>query len=418
MPLMNGYLIFILAVIIVSFVFDLIIELLNLKNISPKLPDEFTGYYDEERYKKSQLYTRENIITGLINKTIFEVIVLVFILGGGFNYIDQIARSYGFGTIITGLIFTGILVFSFQFLELPFDIYDTFVIENKYGFNKITIKTYILDLIKSIILALILGGIIYSCILWFFGKFETWAWLLCWAALIVFQLFLNFIAPVVIMPLFNKFIPLEDGELKNAVENYARSQNFKMKGLFKMDGSKRSTKSNAYFTGFGKFRRIVLFDTLIEKHSVDELVSILAHEMGHYKKKHIYINMLIGIITTGFLFFLLSLFINNAGLFEAFKMQNTSIYASLVFFGFLYAPVMEIISLFGNCLSRKHEYEADAFAVRTGNNPEAMISALKKLSSDNLSNLTPHPLMVFLKYTHPPVLKRIERIRGINRLQN
>jgi STE24 endopeptidase len=415
---MNGYLIFILAVIIISYILDLIIELLNLKNISPILPDEFKGYYDDERYKKSQLYTRENIITGIINKTFFEVIVLVFMLAGGFNYIDQIARSYGFGSIITGLIFTGILVFTFQFLELPFDIYDTFVIENKYGFNKTTIKTYILDLIKSIILALILGGVIYSCILWFFGKFETWAWFLCWAALIVFQLFLNFIAPVVIMPLFNKFIPLEDGELKNAVENYAHSQTFKMKGLFKMDGSKRSSKSNAYFTGFGKFRRIVLFDTLIEKHTVDELVSILAHEMGHYKKKHIYINMFIGIITTGFLFFLLSIFINNTGLFEAFKMQNTSIYASLIFFGFLYAPVMEIISLFGNCLSRRHEYEADAFAVRTGTNPEAMISALKKLSSDNLSNLTPHPLMVFLKYTHPPVLKRIERIREINRLQN
>jgi STE24 endopeptidase len=414
MPIMNGYLLFILVVIIISYFLDLIIELLNLKNLSPILPDEFKGHFDNERYKKSQLYTRENTITGLINKTFFEIIVLIFMLGGGFNFIDLIARGYGYGDIITGLIFTGILVFSFQIMELPFDIYDTFIIENKYGFNKTTAKTYVLDLIKSIILALIIGGIIYSCILWFFGKFETWAWFFCWIALIVFQLFLNFIAPVVIMPLFNKFIPLEEGELKNAVENYARSQNFKMKGLFKMDGSKRSTKSNAYFTGFGKFRRIVLFDTLIEKHTVDELVSILAHEMGHFKMKHIYKNMFIGIITTGFLFFLLSLFINNPGLFEAFKMKNTSIYASLLFFGFLYAPVMEIISLFGNCMSRKHEYEADAYAVRTVNHTEAMISALKKLSAENLSNLTPHPLMVFLKYTHPPVLKRIENIRKIS----
>ncbi len=412
---MNGYLIFILAVIIVSYILDFIIEFLNLKNISPQLPDEFKGTYDDERYKKSQLYLHENTIAGLINKTFFTVIVLVFILTGGFNYIDKFARSYGLGPIPTGLIFTGILVFAFQILELPFDIYDTFVIENKYGFNKTTIKTYILDLIKGIVLAIILGGVIYSCILWFFGKFETWAWLFCWAALIIFQLFLNFIAPVVIMPIFNKFIPLEEGELKNMIENYAHSQNFKMKGLFKMDGSKRSTKSNAYFTGFGKFRRIVLFDTLIEKHTVDELVSVLAHEMGHYKKKHIYKTMIIGIITSAFLFFLLSLFINNPGLFKAFRMQNTSIYASLVFFGFLYTPVMEIISLYGNCLSRKHEYEADAFAVKSGNNPEALISALKKLSADNLSNLTPHPLMVFLKYTHPPVLKRIERIREIMR---
>ncbi|MBN2400932.1 MAG: M48 family metallopeptidase [Spirochaetes bacterium] len=412
---MNGYLIFILAVIIVSYILDLIIEILNLKNISPQLPDEFKGTYDDDRYKKSQLYLRENTIAGLINKTFFTIIVLMFMLNGGFNFIDQIARGFGFGDIATGLIFTGILVLAFQILELPFDIYDTFVIENKYGFNKTTVKTYILDLIKGIVLGIILGGIIYTCILWFFGKFETWAWFFCWAALMIFQLFLNFIAPVVIMPIFNKFIPLQEGELKNAVENYARSQNFKMKGLFKMDGSKRSTKSNAYFTGFGKFRRIVLFDTLIEKHTVDELVSILAHEMGHFKKKHIYKTMIIGIITTGFLFFLLSLFINNPGLFEAFKMQNTSIYASLVFFGFLYTPVMEIISLYGNCLSRKHEYEADAFAVNTGSDPEALISALKNLSADNLSNLTPHPLMVFLKYTHPPVLKRIERIRKIIR---
>lgn len=228
-----------------------------------------------------------------------------------------------------------------------------------------------------------------------------------------FPAFLNFIAPVVIMPIFNKFVPLEDSELKSAVENYAHTQNFKMKGLFKMDGSRRSTKSNAYFSGFGKFRRIVLFDTLIEKHTVNELVSVLAHEMGHFKKKHIYKTMIIGIITTGLLFFILSFFINNPGLFKAFGMENTSIYASLLFFGFLYSPFMEIISLYGNCLSRKHEYEADAFAVSTVKDPEALISALKKLSADNLSNLTPHPLMVFLKYTHPPVLKRIERIRKI-----
>ena len=411
---MNGYLIFILAVIVVSFILDLIIELLNVKNISQQLPVEFKEIYDNERYEKSQLYLRENTIVGLINKTFFTLIVLIFILTGGFNYIDKIARGFGFGPIITGVIFTGILVFAFQILELPFDIYDTFVIEEKFGFNKITIKTYIVDIIKSLILMIIVGGFVYSSILWFFGKFETWAWLFCWIALMVFQLFLNFIAPVVIMPIFNKFVPLENGELKSTVENYAHSQKFKMKGLFKMDGSKRSTKSNAYFTGFGKFRRIVLFDTLIEKHTVKELVSILAHEMGHFKKKHIYKTMIIGIFTSGILFFLLSLFINNAGLFAAFKMENESIYASLVFFGFLYTPVMEIISLYGNCLSRKHEYEADAFAVNTVKEPEAMISALKKLSADNLSNLTPHPLMVFLKYTHPPVLERIKYIREIS----
>ncbi len=408
---MNGYLIFILIVIIGTYLLELIIELLNLKHISPELPAEFKDTYDEERYKKSQYYLRDNTVSGLVNKTFFTLVSLALILFGGFNFIDQLARSFSFGPIITGLIFTGILVIILQVLDIPFDLYDTFVIENRYGFNKTTLKTYILDMIKGALLGVILGGIVFVCILWFFDKFPVWAWLYSWIALTAFQLFISFIAPVVIMPIFNKFVPLDNEELVHAVKEYADSQNFKMKGLFKMDGSKRSTKSNAYFTGFGRFRRIVLFDTLIEKHTIDELVSILAHEMGHYKKNHILKTIIITILTTGVMFFLLSLFINNPGLFRAFSMENISIYASLVFFGFIYAPVSEIISILANCLSRKHEYEADAYAVKTGNKPESMISALKKLSVDNLSNLSPHPAMVFLKYSHPPVLKRIEEIR-------
>ncbi|HIJ21259.1 MAG TPA: M48 family metallopeptidase, partial [Deltaproteobacteria bacterium] len=235
----------------------------------------------------------------------------------------------------------------------------------------------------------------------------------CWIALTLFQLFLLFIAPVVIMPIFNKFVPLEEGELKTAIREYAEEQGFKMKGIFSMDGSKRSTKSNAFFTGFGRFRRIVLFDTLIEKHSVDELVSILAHEIGHYRKKHIFKSVLISILTTGLMFFILSLFINNKDLFAAFQMQETSIYASLFFFGFLYAPIETVVGILGNILSRRHEYEADAYAIKTTHKPQAMITALKKLSVDNLSNLTPHPLKVFLGYSHPPVLERIRAIDHI-----
>lgn len=229
------------------------------------------------------------------------------------------------------------------------------------------------------------------------------------------QIVLTFFAPVVILPLFNKFYPLEDGELKTAIENYARSQNFRMKGVFRMDASKRSTKTNAFFTGFGRFRRILLFDTLIEKHSVDELVSILAHEMGHYKKKHIFKSVLMSIMTTGLMFFLISFFINNKGLFSAFKMQTTSIYASLIFFAFLYAPINVVVSIFSKMLSRRREYEADAYAVGTYRKPGSMISALKKLTVENLANLTPHPLKVFLTYSHPPVLERIRAIRRMPR---
>jgi STE24 endopeptidase len=223
-----------------------------------------------------------------------------------------------------------------------------------------------------------------------------------------------FIAPAIIMPIFNKFIPLEEGELKQAIEAYARSQEFKLKGIFTMDGSKRSTKTNAFFTGFGGFRRIVLFDTLVKKHVVKELVSILAHEMGHYKKKHILKSIVISILTTGLMFCILSLFINNRELFAAFKMQETSVYASLLFFGFLYSPIQMVLSIFGNMLSRRHEYDADAYAVNTYKDPVAMIAALKKLSVENLSNLTPHPLKVFLSYSHPPILERIRAIRSIS----
>ena len=318
--------------------------------------------------------------------------------------------------ILTGLFFCGIILFGSSILEIPFSAYRTFVIEEKYGFNKTTPKTFMLDLIKGWIMMALIGGAVFACVLWIFGKAGNSAWLLCWAAVSAFFLFLTFVAPVVIMPLFNKFIPLEDGGLKTSLENYANEQSFKMKGLFKMDGSKRSTKSNAFFTGFGKYRRIVLFDTLIEKHTVDELVSVLAHEMGHYKKGHIFKSIMISILNTGLMLFVLSFFVRVPGLFEAFKMQNISVYAGILFFGFLYTPINMVVSVAANALSRKYEYEADSYAVTTYKKPEAMINALKKLSVDNLSNLTPHPLKVFLEYSHPPVLERIKAIKELNQL--
>ena len=221
-----------------------------------------------------------------------------------------------------------------------------------------------------------------------------------------------FVAPILIMPLFNKFIPLEEGDLKSTILDYAKKEQFSLKGLFTMDGSKRSTKSNAYFTGFGRFRRIVLFDTLIEKHTTQELLTIVAHEMGHYKKQHILKMVVMSILSSGMMFFLLSLFLNNPMLFEAFKMEHISIYASLIFFSFLYSPIESVLSIFGQVMSRKHEYEADAYAVDTTRLPLDFISGLKKLSVDNLSNLTPHPWKVFLEYSHPPVLERIKAIKA------
>jgi len=408
---MNFFLVLILAILIGTYLLDLIVDTINVRHVKTDLPEEFEGFYDEAEYKKSQEYLKENTRFGTISDSITTPITIAFIIFGGFNIVDRFVRGFDLGSIPTGLLFAGLLLLASQIIYIPLSIYDTFVIEEKYGFNKTTPKTFVLDILKSWLLAAVIGGIILSAVLWFFEKAGPWAWLYCWIAVTIFQILLMFIAPVVIMPLFNKFFPLEESELKKAIEDYARSQNFKMKGVFTMDGSKRSTKSNAFFTGFGKFRRIALFDTLIEKHTVDELVSVLAHEMGHCKKRHILKTIVLSILTTGVMFYILSLFLNNRELFAAFKMEEVSIYASLFFFGFLYTPIDMILSIFANMLSRKHEYGADAYAVETYTKPESMIMALKKLSTENLSNLTPHPLKVFLSYSHPPVLERIQAIR-------
>ena len=411
---MNVYLVFILSAILGSYLLAVLVDWLNIKNIATELPEEFRDYYDAEKYSKSQSYLRENSRFGLIVGTLQTTAEVGMILFGGFNLADRFARSFELGSIATGLLFVGVLLLASSLLSLPFSIYSTFVVEEKYGFNRTTVKTFILDFLKSLLLGSIIGGAVLAGVLWFFEQTGEWAWLYCWLGVSGFQVVLMFIAPFVIMPLFNRFEPLEDGELKSAIEEYALTQKFKMKGVYKMDGSRRSSKSNAFFTGFGSSRRIVLFDTLIKKHSTSELVSIVAHEMGHYKKGHILQALVRGVVMMGFSFFLMSLFINNEQLFAAFQMEHLSIYASLLFFGFLYSPLSMVLSIVQGVISRKHEYDADAYAVRTFGAAEDMISALKKLSVDNLSNLSPHPLKVVLSYSHPPVLERILAIRKLS----
>lgn len=410
---MNTYLIVILSILIIHYLLDLVADYLNIRHIKEELPEEFYDYFDNAKYRQSQNYLRETTKFGITVSTVNALVLITLILIGGFNFVDHFARSLRSGPIITGLIFAGTLAFAGILLNLPFSIYDTFVIEEKYGFNKTTPKTFILDMIKSLLLTALIGGAIFAGILWFFDKTGAWAWLYCWIAVTVFQIFMMFISPYVIMPLFNKFVPLEEGDLRTTVEKYAQSQNFTIKGVYKMDGSKRSTKTNAFFTGFGKSRRIVLFDTLIEKHTTQELLSIIAHEMGHYKKKHIPQAIFRSVVISGLMFYLMSLFIGNLKLFAAFKMSHLSIYASLFFFGFLFKPVGTLIAIMENIMSRKHEYEADAYAAATTGTHEPMITGLKKLSVDNMSNLTPHPFKVFLDYTHPPVLQRIATLRKI-----
>ena len=410
---MNLYMLLIIFFLVIVYIVETVADRLNVKNISSEIPPEFEGYYDKEKYVKAQEYLKVRTNFSTASSTIFLVVQIVFIAAGGFNFVDAIARSFGFGAILTGIIFAGILLLALEILKIPFSAYSTFVIEEKFGFNRMNVKTFISDLIKSWIVAAVIGAAVFAVVIWFFISFGKPAWVYAFAAVVVFELLITFVYPVAVMPLFNKFTPLEDGELKTSVENYAKKENFKMKGLFKMDNSKRSSKSNAFFAGFGKFRRIVLFDTLIEKHTVDELTSVLAHEMGHFKLGHIMRQMIFGFASMAFMFFLLSLFINSQWLFEAFRMEKQSVYAGIIFFGFLYSPISMVTGIISSRLSRKHEYEADAYAVTTYKKPEAMTDALKKLSVDNLSNLHPHPFKVFLEYSHPPTLERIKAIRNI-----
>jgi len=402
----------ILIALIVDYLLNFIADIVNLKQVSPVIPEAFKNVYDPERYARSQEYLKVNTRFEWLVSSLDLIIILVFWFTHGFAYLDNWIRSYQLGSIGSGLMYVSILGLIKLIISLPFSIYSTFVIEERFGFNKTTVKTFILDLIKGLALSIVLGAPLLSGILYFFDVAGDNAWWYCWLAVTIFVLIVQFIAPTWIMPLFNKFTPLEAGELRNMILNYAQSIQFSVQNIFIIDGSKRSSKSNAFFTGFGKNKRIALFDTLVEQLNNKELVSVLAHEMGHYKKKHIWINMGIGIAYSGVMFYLLSFFISYNGLFDAFFMNQPSVYAGMIFFGMLLSPIDFFLGLLLQSLSRYNEYQADQFAATTTESPDNLISALKQLSVQNLSNLTPHPLYVFLNYSHPPVLQRIQRLKA------
>ncbi len=409
--MINGYLVLIVVILLSVYLLNLTTSLLNLRSLRPDLPPEFVGVFDDREYARAQEYTRTTTRFALLESTVGLLVTLTFIFAGGFNLIDLAARSFGLATIPTGLIFTGLLILLSAALNLPFSLYVTFVIEERFGFNTTTVSTFFLDRFKATLLAVLLGAPLLASIFWLFETSGPAAWVYCWIATVVFLLIVQFLAPAVIMPLFNTFTPLAEGELKDAITRYAAEQHFALQGIYTMDGSKRSTRANAFFTGFGRFRRIVFFDTLIDKLTTSEIVAVLAHEMGHYKHRHLLGMLGLSILQTGLMFFLLSLLLDNPGLFEAFAMEHISVYAGLVFFGFLYTPVATLLALAVNAFSRRNEYQADRFALDSGNYGEALISALKKLSHSNLTNLTPHPAHVVLNYGHPPVLARIEALR-------
>ncbi len=400
----------ILLFLISDYLIEAVSDYLNLSVMRDQIPDTFKDVYDAKAYEKSQRYLKTTTIFSRITAAVDLSVILVFWFSKGFLFVDQWVRGFGLGPVLTGVLFIGTLVILKAVLSAPFDMYATFVIEARFGFNKTTWATWIKDRVKGAVLSLALGAPLVAAILWFFEYTGSWAWIFCWIVVTGFSLFVQFIAPTWIMPLFNKFSPLKEGALKTDIINYAKSIDFSLDNIFMMDGSRRSSKSNAFFTGFGKNKRIVLFDTLIENHTREELVSVLAHEMGHYKKKHIFKMLVAGFLQTGMVLFLMSYVISFQGLFDAFYVEARSIYAGLVFFGMLYVPVDFFLDIFTRMMSRKHEYEADRFAVKTIGGKAPMINALKKLSVDNLSNLLPHPFHVFLHYSHPPVLERIAAI--------
>ncbi len=401
----------IIAILIAGFILERWLDYLNLKNTRDELPPELKDVYEKERYKEAQAYKRTNTRFSFLTSSFNLVLILLMFFLGGFAFVNDIAYSVSDNYIVVALVFFGILMLASDLLNTPFDIYDTFVIEEKFGFNKTAPKTYVLDKIKGWLLGAIIGGGIFALIIWFYqltGKnFWIWAWILASA----FMIFMTMFYSNLIVPLFNKQTPLEEGELRTAIENFAEKAGFTLTNIYVIDGSKRSTKANAYFSGLGNKKRIVLFDTLIDDLSTEEIVAVLAHEIGHFKKKHTLTGTIISIAQTGLTLFLFSLFLNNPALSQALGVTVPNFHLSLIAFGILYTPITIILGLFVNLFSRKNEYEADRFAARKYS-AEPLIKALKKLSSKNLSNLTPHPLYVVFHYSHPPLLQRVRALKS------
>lgn len=409
---MDPYLFAIVVFVLARYVLELAGDWLNVRHLTSNLPCEFDGVYDAERYRRSQDYLRENTRLGILEDSTLTALTLAVVLMGGFGVLDRIVRAAGWGAVPSGLAFAGILLLGLSLCRLPFSVYATFAVEERYGFNRTTVRTFIADTLKSWLLTAIIGGAVFSVVVWLFETSGSAAWAYCWAAVTLFQVVFVLLSPILIMPIFNKFVPLEEGELRSRIEELARAQAFRVTGIFKMDGSRRSTKSNAFFTGLGRLKRIALFDTLIEKNTTEELLAVLAHEMGHCRRRHIPKMIILSVAATGLTFLLLRFFVHNKGLFDAFQVANVSSYAGLLMFGFLYTPVSMLLGIATNYVSRRFEFEADAYAASVCGEGDALAAALKKMSADALTNLTPHPAKVFLAYSHPPLLERIRAMRA------
>jgi len=398
-----------IVILSVNFLINWILDRINSKHFNDKIPDELKDVYDETAYIKSQAYKKENFKFSSLTSAVSFILILLFFYLEGFAFVDQFARDVSNNEIIVTLVFFGTIMLASDLLTLPLSYYKTFVIEEKYGFNKTTKRLFLIDKIKGWLLMIFLGGGILTLITWFYRVTGSDFWLYTWLFITLFSIFMTLFYSSLIVPLFNKQTPLEQGPLRENLEAFAQKAGFDLANIFVIDGSKRSTKANAYFTGFGPKKRIVLYDTLIHDLENDEIVAVLAHEVGHYKKKHVLFNMLISVLLTGFTLYILSLFIGNSLLSSALSVSQPSFHIGLIAFGVLYSPISEVTGLLMNILSRKFEYQADDYA-KEQYDGKALVSSLKKLSKNSLSNLTPHKSYVFMHYSHPTLLQRVQNL--------
>ncbi len=401
----------IIGILISEYILATTLNFLNAKRFKDTIPEDLSDVYSTEEYKKSQTYKLTNHRFGIFTSTFSILLIVSILIFGGFGWIDNLVSNFTDNTTLQSLLFFGIIMIGSDILNTPFSYYQTFVIEEKFGFNKTTLKTFITDKVKGWFMIVVLGGGILALVLWFFDWAGTNFWIYTWGLITIFTVFMNLFYSKLIVPLFNKQEPLEDGSLKSKIEAYAEKVGFELQNIFVINGSKRSTKANAYFSGFGKEKRITLYDTLINDLEEDEIVAVLAHEVGHYKKNHIIFNLATSIVLTGLMLFILSLFINNPSVSLAIGVDKTSFHAALIGFGMLYSPISEITGLLMNYVSRTFEYQADDFAKNTFSGTP-LVTSLKKLSKNSLSNLTPHPAYVFMHYSHPPLKDRIRNLKA------
>ena len=399
-----------ISIILFNFIKDYFLDYLNSKFFDKKIPENLSDIYDKEKYQKSQDYKKTLYKFGKISKTYSLTILLLFFFLDGFLFVDNIARSVFESELLISLSFFGIIFFGSDILNLPFSLYSIFIIEEKFGFNKTTFRIYFFDKIKSWFITILFGGGILSFIIFQFETVGKDFWIVAWVFITTISILINGFYAQIIVPLFNKQTKLEEGNLKNDIEKYSKKVGFDLSNIFVIDGSKRSTKANAYFSGFGKQKRVTLYDTLLNKLNDNQIIAVIAHEIGHYKKNHIIFNLIFSTIQTGLMLYILSLLIYMPIFSEALGIQSHSFHIGLITFSILYTPISEIFSLIFNVFSRKFEYQADHYAKETFNSKH-LIEALKVLSKDSLSNLTPHPKYVWWHYSHPTLAQRIKHLQ-------